>query len=254
MLERMFDNSVVPVHPLIEQRFGGGPPETEQIPVLPALAGLLSAGLPRGQVVMVDALGALPLALVAGAVPADDPAAADRWCALVGMPETGALAVAGMGADLGRLLLVDDPGEHWPEVVATLLPAAEVVLVCPPSRPSTGVVRRLTALARQHGAVLIVAGAWEGAYLRLQVTSSLWTGLGHGHGHLQARRVKVVAEGRGAGSRPRVAWLWLPGPDGSVAPADLEAVPGGVAGSGADGPPGGWPSLTGAARHLEVAG
>ena len=196
----------------------GGP-----IPVLPALRRLLPDGLPRGQIVMVDAVGALPLALIAGAISVGD-VGNDRWAAVVGVPEFGVLAAAGMAADLDRLLLIDEPGERWPEVVAALLPAVEVVLVQPPARPPTGVTRRLAALARQHGAVLIVAGAWEGARLRLQVTSALWTGLGDGHGHLRARRVQVIADGRGAGARARTAWLWLPGPDGSVEPADLEAV------------------------------
>lgn len=261
----MFDNGVMSVQPLVEQRHGGArPPGAEPIPVLPALSGLLPGGLPRGQVVMVDAIGALPVALVAGAVPARDPAAADRWCGVVGVPEYGALAAADMGADLDRLLLVDEPGERWAEVVATLLPAAEVVLVRPPARPPAGLIRRLTALARQHGAALVVAGAWEGARLRLQVTASMWTGLGDGHGHLQARRVKVVAEGRGGtGGRPRSAWLWLPGPDGSVAGANLETVPDGREAPGGAAVPGIGAAGVGAAGYgaaglgaagLEVAG
>lgn len=215
------------VQHLTEVRHSGGPPETEELPVLSALRGLLPAGLPRGQAVAVDGVGALSLALVAGAVPAGVPAA-DRWCALVGTPEAGVLAAAGMGADTDRLLLVDEPGERWPDVVATLLPAVEVVLLRPPSPPSAGVNRRLTALARRHGSALVVAGStssWEGAYLRLRVATSLWVGLADGHGHLRGRRVKVVAEGRGAGGRPRASWLWLPAEDGSVAGADLVAVP-----------------------------
>jgi hypothetical protein len=208
----------------VEQRLGGGPPLAEPIPVLPALHGLLPGGLPRGQVVAVDAVGALPLALVAGAVPAGVVPSTDLWCGVVGLPECGVLAAAGMGADLDRLLLVDRPGERWADVVATLLPATRVVLVQPPAPPSVGVNRRLAALARQHGAVLMVVGPWDGARMRLQVTSSLWTGLQHGHGRLEGRRVKVVADGRGAGGRPRSAWLWLPGPDGTVTSADLEVV------------------------------
>lgn len=205
------------------QRASGGSPLAEPFPVLPALRGLLPGGLPRGQVVTVDAAGALPLALVAGAIPAGV-SAVDLWCAMVGLPECGMLAAAGMGANLDRLILVDRPGERWADVVATLLSAAGMVLVQPPGPPPAGIIRRLTALARQHGAALVVAGQWEGARLRLQVTSSLWIGLEHGHGHLQGRRVQVVADGRGAGDRPRSAWLWLPGPDGSVAAADLEVV------------------------------
>jgi hypothetical protein len=229
-VELMFDTEVMTVRPLAEMRDqfhdqGGSTPPTEPIPVLPAMGGLLPGGLPRGQVVVVDAIGALPLALIAGAVPTGM-VGADRWCAVVGVPEFGVVAAADIGADLDRMLLVDEPGVRWPEVVAALLPAVEVVLVQSPARPAPGVTRRLTALARQHGAVLIVAGAWEGARVRLQVTSSLWTGLGDGHGHLRARRVKVVADGRGGGVRSRTAWLWLPGPDGRVAAADLEAVEG----------------------------
>lgn len=220
----MFDNGAMAVGSLVEvQGYSGSAPVSEPIPVLPALQGLLPGGLPRGQVVAVDAPGALPLALVAGAVPAGVPTV-DLWCAVVGLPECGVLAAAGMGADPDRLILVEQPGERWADVVATLLPATRVVLVQPPAPPPIGVTRRLIALARQHGAALVVIGPWDGARLRLQVTSSLWTGLEHGYGHLRGRRVKVVADGRGAGVRPRSAWLWLPGPDGSVASADLEVL------------------------------
>jgi hypothetical protein len=181
--------------------------QADTLAVLPSLQSLVP-WLRRGQVVSVDGGGSLPLALAAGA------SAEGAWCAVVGMPECGVLAASDMGVDPGRLLLVDEPGGRWPEVVATLLGPVEVVLLRPPAQPSVVEVRRLTAHARRHGAVLVVAGAWQGAYLRLRVASSLWTGLGDGHGHLRGRRVQVVAEGKG---RPRAAWLWLPDPDGKVA-------------------------------------
>jgi hypothetical protein len=195
-----------------------GAPQADTLAVLPALQSLVP-GLRRGQVVSVDGGGSLPLALTAGA------SAEGAWCAVVGMPECGVLAASDMGVDPGRLLLVDEPGGRWPEVVATLLGPVEVVLLRPPARPSVVEVRRLTAHARRHGAVLVVAGAWQGAYLRLRVASSLWTGLGDGHGHLRGRRVQVVAEGKG---RPRAAWLWLPDSDGKVASAGLAAVEAGA--------------------------
>lgn len=139
----------------------------------------------------------------------------------MGVPDLGVLAAAAMGVDPQRLLLVDEPGERWPEVVATMLGAIDLVLLRPPVSPSPVHVRRLTAHARRHGAVLVVTGPWEGAQVRLRVASSLWTGLSDGHGHLRGRRVQVVAEGKGS---PRKAWLWLPGPDGTVGPADLVSV------------------------------
>jgi len=188
--------------------------EPDLLPVLPALQSVLP-GLRRGQVVSVDGAAALAMALAAG-VSADG-----GWCAAVGMPDLGVLAAVAMEVDPQRLLLVDEPGERWPEIVATLLGAVELVLLRPPVSPSAVQVRRLTAHARRHGAVLVVAGPWEGAQVRLWVVSSLWTGLADGHGHLQGRRVQVVAEGKGP---PRKAWLWLPGPDGTVGPADLVPV------------------------------
>ncbi len=200
------------------------PAEQMHLPVVPALRPVLP-GLKRGQALRVDSAGALALALMAG------PSEAGSWCGVVGVPELGVVAAQAMGCEPERMLLVDEPGERWTDVVAVLLEAVDVVLVRPPVQPSPPVVRRLTALARTSGSCLLVAGEWEGAMTRVGVASSLWTGLEHGHGHLRGRRVKVVAEGRGAGGRPRSAWVWLPGPDGSVSPAELVSVGGAESGA-----------------------
>ena len=85
---------------------------------------------------------------------------------------------------------------------------------------TAAVRRRLEAVLRRCGGVLVVAGDWDGAQARLLVTRQEWAGIEPGHGRLRARRVLVVADGRGAAARPRTRWLWLPGPDGSVGPAD----------------------------------
>ena len=189
-------------------------PGQDFLPVLPALQGLLpSAGLQRGQVITTDGGGLLCLALAAGA------SASGAWCAAVGLPGLGVRAAIDAGLDHDRLLLVADPGVAWPQVVAALLDGCDIVLLRPPDRPSAQLRRKLEATARRHGSVLLVAGEWEGAQTRLLVASREWAGIGAGHGRLRARRVQVVAEGRGAGTRPRAAWLWLPGPDGAVAPA-----------------------------------
>jgi hypothetical protein len=195
------------------------PAAGETVPVLPALRPAVpGGGLRPGSVVGVDGPGggSLGLALLAGV------SRHGGWCAAVGLPDLGVLAAAGMGVELDRLLLVDDPGERWPDVAAALIEAVDAVLLRPPERPGAPAVRRLAALARKHGRVLAVTGpaarAWAGAQLRLRVTHSEWTGLGDGHGHLRGRRARVVAEGRGAaGGGAHEAWLWLPGPDGMVA-------------------------------------
>src|SRR6516164_9117271 len=188
------------------------------LPVLPVLEELLPGGLQRGTVTAVGGWGLLCLALAAGA------SAAGAWCAVAGVPQIGVTAAAGVGLDPARMLVVPDLGPGWPQVVISLLDGCELVLLRPPDRPSAGVRRRLEASLRRCGGVLVVAGDWDGAQARLIVARQEWAGIGTGHGRLRARRVQVVADGRGAAARTRTRWLWLPGPDGSVGPADQVAA------------------------------
>jgi hypothetical protein len=211
----------------------GNAEDTDSVPVLPSLRPLLPYGtLQRGSVVAVedrvrpwtDAPSYLALALAAGAT------ADGAWCGVVGLPAFGIAAAAGLGADLRRMLMLDEPGERWAEAVAVLAGAVDLILVRPPGRPTAEHVRRITArlrkTARQRGAALIVAGGWHGANLTLRTTDAAWTGLGEGTGHLAGRQVTVVAEGRGANGRARSVELWLPAADGSVkAAARVDRTP-----------------------------
>jgi hypothetical protein len=116
--------------------------------------------------------------------------------------------------------------------------------------------RRLEATLRRGRGVLLVAGDWPGAQLRLRVVTQRWTGLGDGHGRLRACCAEVTANGRGEAAMARTRWLWLPGEDGGVAladprdfPADLPlGVPRGPALAGRTGLP------PGAARGAALAG
>ncbi len=196
------------------------------LPVLPALRELLPAGgLQRGSVLTTGCWGLLPLALAAGA------SASGAWSAAVGVPELGVLAAAEAGLDPDRLLLVAEPGQSWPQVVACMLDGCDIVILRPPGRPPAQLRRKLEAVARRHGSVLIVVGGgergvvrpgehseWEGAQVRLLPVRQEWIGVGAGHGRLRARKVLVAADGRGAGARSRECWLWLPAADGSVRP------------------------------------
>jgi hypothetical protein len=186
--------------------------DTDLLPVLPALRDLLPhAALQRGSVVAADGWSLLCLALAAG------PAASGAWCAAAGIPDLGVTAAADAGLDIARLLLIPDLGTNWPPVVASLLDGCDLVLLRPPERPPAQVRRKLEAAVRRHQAVLLVAGDWDGAQVRLRIADQEWCGVGSGHGRLRGRRVQVVADGRGGWSRSRARWLWLPGPDGAVA-------------------------------------
>ena len=158
-----------------------------------------------------------------GAVAA--PSAKGSWCAGVGLPSLGLAAAAELGVVLERFPLVASPGRStgaggWSWVVAALVDVFDVVLARPPAHVKGADARRLTARARERGAVLVLsgaAGAWpEAAEVQLTVASAVWEGVGRGHGRLRGRRVEVVAGGRGAAARERRVSLWLPHPDGGV--------------------------------------
>ena len=188
------------------------------LPLPATLAHLLPAGaIQRGSTVLVTAgpdqpQGAttLAFALVAAA------SASGSWCAAVGFPDLGTVAVAELGVDLDRLALVPNPDPtHWVSVMGALLDAVDVVLVRPPVHLRAGDGRRVTARARERGTVLIPVGSWvEGADLHMTVTESHWEGLGAGDGSLRSRRLEVTASGRGAATRPRQVTLWIPPNDG----------------------------------------
>jgi len=106
---------------------------TRLLPVDPALAALLpEGGLRRGATIVVATRGgagggiSLSVALLAAA------SAGGSWCAAVGLPDLGAVALADLGIDLGRFALVHSPGPAWAEATATLFDGIEAVLLCPP--------------------------------------------------------------------------------------------------------------------------
>jgi hypothetical protein len=102
--------------------------------------------------------------------------------------------------------------------------------VRPPSRASAQVRQRLEATLRRARGVLVVAGDWPGAQVRLRVTAQGWTGLGDGFGRLRACCAEVVADGRGEAARAKTRWLWLPAEDGTVSVADPADIPLGMPG------------------------
>lgn len=169
--------------------------------------------------------------------------------AVVGLPSLGALAARDAGLDVGAGLWVDGPGGRWPQVLSLLVSTVPVILLGAPGSVPGRLVRRVAGQVRANGAVLLVAGPWDGADLRVRVTEAQWDGLGAGHGVLRRRRVVVEVSGRGvAGGAPRRAELWLPGPTGAAAPATEHgpvALPG---------EPSEAEDVTGPGRALRVVG
>lgn len=198
-----------------------GPADGGAIPVSEPLRPLIPGGvLERGTIVSVATRGYpgaanyVELALLAGAT------AGGAWAGVIGFPALGIAALSGLGADLSKFLVLDEPGEQWLQAVSVMAGAVDVVLLWPPRRPTAEQLRRVVSRVRttdrQRGTVLVVAGPWDGAHLRLRAHGAAWSGLGAGTGHLTGRRVSVSAEGRGARGQGRSVDLWLPAADGTV--------------------------------------
>lgn len=166
--------------------------------VLPVAAGLTrllpSGGLDRGSTVVLDGSTALVLALLAEA------SRSGSWVGIVGLPRVGVLAAHQQGLDLEKVVLVPVPGPDGPTVVAALLDGVDVVVVGDVAL-SDADRRRLSARARERGAVLLSTTPWPGARVVLTVTESCWDGIGQGHGRLRERRLIVRGGGRGSAAR-----------------------------------------------------
>lgn len=178
-------------------------------------------GLRRGSTVSVDGSVALLFAMLAEAT------AKGMWAAIVGASGLGLLAAAEIGVVLHRLALVPKPGTRPAAVIAALLDGFDLVVVSTSARLPSADARRLSARARNRGAVLFSCGQWPNSDLLLECTQGSWYGLGSGHGYLTRRAVTVRSSGRGAATRARTARLWLPDTTGSLSaisgsPADAQ--------------------------------
>ncbi|MGH8999563.1 MAG: hypothetical protein ACRDY7_09245 [Acidimicrobiia bacterium] len=186
-----------------------------RVPLVGPLGGLVpGGGVQRGTVVSVAGppgagSTSLMLGLVASAT------AAGEWAAIVDTDgRVGGVAAAEAGVVLERLAVVRSlPAGTWSRVVATLLEGVSLVAAVLGERVSPADARRLTARARERGAVLVVAetvdaaqhrSRWPGeAAVRLSVEASEWSGLGQGTGLLGTRVMRVTASGRGAAGMSR---------------------------------------------------
>ena len=175
---------------------------------LPLLVGLSEVvSLHTGMVATLDS-PALAMSLMAG------PSRVGEWTSVVGVPEFGFDAALAFGVDLGRCIVVPEPGEHWLSVTAGLVEITTVVLVRPSVPVTEQQAARMLARLRQKDAALLVdtgllgERAWPRPQRRLAVIDNRWSGLGRGHGHLRGRQVTVRSWGGGVPDR--TVDLWLP--------------------------------------------
>jgi hypothetical protein len=167
------------------------------LPVSEALAGLFPwGGLRRGSTVAVRGSVTVLLALLA------DATAGGSWAGVIGMPRLGVVAAAELGVAVSRLALVPNPGVDLPAVAGALLDGMDIVVISAAGRISEANARKLSARARNRGAVMIPFGPWPGADLEVTHVRSQWTGMDSGYGHLRTRELTISARGRGAAARP----------------------------------------------------
>ncbi|MBJ8347412.1 hypothetical protein [Antrihabitans sp. YC2-6] len=190
----------------------GAEEESTQVLQVPgALADLLPfGGLVRGSVVSIAGASSLLVGLLASVT------AGGGHAVVIGRPRLGLLAACEMGAQLGRIALVPDPGPDPVEVAAVLLDGMDlVVLGLGGATVSPTRARAVVARARSKGCTLVVAdGQWSGAELRLDARVVGYGGLGRGSGRLRSLQLAVRAQGRAFG--PAIARLDVQQVDGRI--------------------------------------
>lgn len=197
----------------------------EPLPVPATIAQLLPpSGLPRGSVVVYSGAHCLLAGLLAATTDHGDHAA------VVGLPRLGLLAVAEMGAALGRLAVIPHPGPDPVHIASVLLDGMDLVVLdvggaaVPANRAQV-----LSARARSHAATLVVTGGtWNGSAFHIDTRVAGYEGLGHGTGRVRALHVDVRVRPR-AGP-PQRGRLDLRRCDGHVR---WEAPSGGFSGTAA---------------------
>ena len=171
------------------------------LPLTADLAELMPEGLRRGQVVAVTGATSLMLALAAEA------SRAGSWTAAIGMPTVGVVAASRRGIELSRLALIPHPGAQAADAVGACVDGMDMVLLGERLALSDADRRRIGARVRERGGVVIAAGDWPAAHVRLDVERSVWSGLGAGDGRLRERELTVAVGGRRAGAARRVRVL-----------------------------------------------
>lgn len=157
-------------------------------------------GLVPGTVGAVSGAMTLPAALLAAVT------ASGATAAVVGLPQLNLAMAADLGADLGRIAVVPEPGVDRLEVAGVLLDGIDVVMVgterVMPSR-----ARVLSGRARRQSTTLLAVGAadvWPGAAVRFDARVAGYRHLPlrrNGYGRIGGLQVDIGVVGNGISPR-----------------------------------------------------
>ncbi|MFT4042736.1 MAG: hypothetical protein QM673_06185 [Gordonia sp. (in: high G+C Gram-positive bacteria)] len=161
-------------------------------------------GIARGSVVSCTGARSLVAAVIAAATESG------AHVGIVGLPRLSLLSIAEMGADLGRVATIPDPGADPVEIASILLDGMDLVVLglrgidVAPAR-----CRVVMGRVRQQASVLLVVGGhWPGAQMSLDAQVLTYRHLPGaaggadlsaarcGHGRIGGMRLRVTVHGR----------------------------------------------------------
>lgn len=159
-------------------------------------------GLRRGDTIMVSGSHTLTFTTVAHATQIG------LWCGVVALPQLNLAAGQAAGVDLSRILLVQEPLCHLPEVAAALLDALDIVVVGIVPELTAEMVRKLASRARQRNKILLLSTATPppalpGVAITLEAVKHRWSGAFDGFGYLEQHHIDIRIYGHGRASQMR---------------------------------------------------
>lgn len=166
----------------------------ESFPIPPALSELLPRGLQAGQIVEVAGSTSVLFAMAAHA------AGNQRWCAVIGAQSLGWAALADLGLDMARTIVIP-PHEHAVKALDIVLECFPICILGPQVTIPGGQRRTLRGKVRHHK-TLVLAYHWPQAGTALRVRPCGGQGLRRGAGRLRAVEWEVTLAGA-MGTAPR---------------------------------------------------
>lgn len=163
----------------------------------------LRSGLPgfrKGRATVMDAPATALIHVIAAAT------ATENVVALVNCPEVSLAAIAAIGGDVDRLIVVPDAGDRTVPVLLALLDGVDVVVYGSASGDEERSI--MPRLRDNHGALLLYRPKrWSRAFVRMTCQTEGFAGIGRGSGRIRAVEVSGTVWGKGMPPRRLSAML-----------------------------------------------